>query len=149
MRLLVALICAVYQFTSSSCSVPRNTPLAGPPQATRVRRPARTAHSCHAPASGAAASTRSELCHALHTTSRDTRTPHLRRRAHSSGAHALLPTRELTPKLRAGRFRGRRDSGAEAERWREVCGSKKSPSAHTSICGRAPTRFPARDTRHH
>ena len=31
MRLLVALIYAVYQFTSSSCSVPRNTPLAGPP----------------------------------------------------------------------------------------------------------------------
>ena len=30
---------------------------------------------------------------------------------HSSGAHALLPTRELTPKLRAGRFSRRGDSG--------------------------------------
>ena len=148
MRLLVALIYAVYQCTSSSCSVPRNTPLAGPPQATRVRRPARTAHSCHALPSGAAASARSELRRALHTARarppRDTRTPHLRRRAHPFRTHALLPTKKLTPKLRAGRVRGRRDSGAGSKGGARCVGAK-SPSAHTSICGRAPTPFPARD----
>ena len=109
-----ALICAVYQFTSSSCSVPRNTPLAGPPQATRVRRPARTAHSCHAPAPGAAASTRSELRHALHTARtrppRDTRTPHLRRRAHppepaaTCVATAFVPSPAITARRCAGGF---------------------------------------------
>ena len=67
MRLLVALIYAVYQFTSSSCSVPRNTPLAGSPQPPVCDAPL-ARPSFATPASGAAASTHSELRHALHTT---------------------------------------------------------------------------------
>ena len=105
MRLLVALIYAVYQFTSSSCSVPRNTPLAGPPS-----------HPCATPRShgslpraalGRCRAPCSELClHFVPTlckTSSGTHAHAPARAPHSSGAPRCSP-RELTPKLRAGRF---------------------------------------------
>ena len=75
-----------------------------------------------APPSGAAASTRSELRHALHTARArppGTRTAPAPPRPPVQNARAA-PTRELTPNLHTGRFRGHRDPGAEVERRREV-----------------------------
>ena len=57
--------------------------------------------------------------HRSYKTSRDTRTAPAPPRPPVQNARAA-PTRELTPNLHTGRFRGHRDPGAEVERRREV-----------------------------
>ena len=106
------------------------TPLAGSP---RPVCDARSHDPFAAPVSGAAASTRSELRHALHTAR--ARPPGTR--TAPAPPRALLPKRELTRNLRTGRFRGRRDSGVGVERRCEVRGSKKSLCTHKHRVPRA------------
>ena len=74
--------------------------------------------------------------HRSYKTSRDTHTAPAPPRPSVQNARAA-PTRELTPKLRTGRFRGHRDAGAEVERRREVRGSKKSLCTHKHRVPRA------------
>ena len=103
-------------------AVHRKNPTRRSPPDTRVRRPARTTLFCRtALGRRRVHSQRAAPCtpHRSYKTSRDTRTAPAPPRPPVQNARAA-PTRELTPNLHTGRFRGHRDPGAEVERRREV-----------------------------